>query len=57
MDHQAPPLDLLLDLDSRHDDLLKRLDELDHRVAKILAECQAVRATLSPAAGPVSPTC
>jgi len=42
MDNQAPHLDLLLDLENRHDDLLARLEELDKRVARALADCQAV---------------
>jgi hypothetical protein len=36
-------LELLLDLETRHDDLLSRLEELDKRVAKTLAECMATR--------------
>lgn len=36
-------LDLLLDLEARHDDLLSRLEELDQRVAKTLAECLLLR--------------
>jgi len=36
-------LELLLDLETRHDDLLSRLEELDKRVAKTLAECMASR--------------
>ena len=42
MGNQAPHLDLLLDLEARHDDLLVRLEELDKRVARVLADCQAV---------------
>jgi hypothetical protein len=34
----APQLKLLLDLESRHEDLLDRLDDLDKRVEKVLAE-------------------
>jgi hypothetical protein len=33
----APRLELLLDLETRHEDLLDRLDELDKRVEKVLA--------------------
>ncbi len=40
MDSTANQLRQLLDLDARHDDLLRRLDELDKRVAKTLAEYQ-----------------
>jgi len=36
-------LELLLDLETRHDDLLSRLEELDKRVAKTLAECMVSR--------------
>ena len=36
-------LELLLDLETRHDDLLSRLEELDKRVAKTLAESMATR--------------
>jgi hypothetical protein len=34
----AAPFDALLDLDTRHDELLRQLEELDHRVQKVLAE-------------------
>jgi hypothetical protein len=57
MDDQAPHLDFLLNLDGQHDELLVRLEELDKRVAKVLAECQAMRERLTPAADPASPTC
>jgi tetrahydromethanopterin S-methyltransferase subunit G len=36
-------LQLLLDIEARHEDLLERLDELDKRVEKTLAECQKYR--------------
>jgi hypothetical protein len=36
-------LELLIDLETRHDDLLSRLEELDKRVAKTLAECMTSR--------------
>lgn len=35
----ATQLEALLDLEARHDELLERLDELDRRVEKVLAEC------------------
>jgi hypothetical protein len=38
IDHNTQ-LELLLDLETRHDELLTRLEELDNRVAKTLAEC------------------
>jgi hypothetical protein len=37
MDNLAERLDLLLDLDSRHDELLKSIDDLDKKVEKVLA--------------------
>ena len=43
MDSCAAQLELLIDLEARHEDLLVRLDELDQRVAKTLAECQRYR--------------
>ncbi len=33
----------LLDLEARHDELLHLIDELEHRVAKVLAEYQPSR--------------
>jgi tetrahydromethanopterin S-methyltransferase subunit G len=36
-------LELLLDIEARHEDLLRRLAELDRRVEKTLAECQIYR--------------
>jgi hypothetical protein len=33
-------LDLLLDIEARHEDLLARLAELDKRVERTLAACQ-----------------
>jgi hypothetical protein len=36
-------LELLLDIEARHEDLLRQLDELDKRVEKTLAECQVYR--------------
>jgi len=44
MEEHASQLGTLLELEGRHDDLLERLAELDQRVQKILAECQAGRA-------------
>jgi hypothetical protein len=43
MDSQIPQVDLLMDLESRHEDLLARLEELNKRVEKTLAECQVYR--------------
>ena len=38
MDALTHQLKALLDLEARHDDLLKRLDELDKRVEQVLAQ-------------------
>jgi len=43
MENRAANLDVLLEIDSRHEDLLVRLDELDKRVEQVLKEWQAVR--------------
>ena len=43
MEPQTPPVNLLMDLEARHEELLLRLDELDKRVEKVLAECQVYR--------------
>ncbi len=43
MDTPTSHLALLMDLEARHEDLLKQLEELDHRVEKALAECQIYR--------------
>jgi tetrahydromethanopterin S-methyltransferase subunit G len=40
-------LDLLLELESRQDDVMLRLEELDRRVEKTLAECLLLRSTES----------
>jgi hypothetical protein len=56
MDTPATQFDLLMDLESRHDDLLRRLDELDKRVERTLAECQVYRANPS-ASDRGGPTC
>ena len=40
---RSAQLELLLDLESRQDDLLLRLEELDRRVEKTLGECQSLR--------------
>ena len=42
----APRLELLLDLETRHEDLLDRLAELDERVEKVLADYPPRRDTL-----------
>jgi hypothetical protein len=43
MSDYTSQLELILDLEARHDDLLDRLDELDQRVAKTLSDCLALR--------------
>ncbi len=40
MDRTPDPLQLLQNLDARHDELLRRLDELDKDVARVLKETQ-----------------
>ena len=40
MQTPAPHLDTILQLETQHEDLLLRLDELDKRVVKVLTECQ-----------------
>ena len=40
---RSAQLELLLDLESRQDDVMQRLDELDRRVEKTLGECLALR--------------
>ena len=41
MDSRRQQVDLLMGLENRHEDLLLRIEELDKRVEKALAECQA----------------
>ena len=49
MDRTFDPLPLLLELDARHDELLRRLDELDNEVARVLKETQLlVKADVGP---------
>jgi hypothetical protein len=45
MNTQTPAFDLLMDLDARHEEVLRRLEELDKRVEKALVECQAFRSS------------
>lgn len=61
MDVASGQLDRLLELEARHDDLLERLEELDHRVRRVLAKCQPagpsrLRDQEVTAAGPDAPT-
>ncbi len=44
MSTAADHLEMVLSLDSRHDDLLERLDDLDQKVASVLAEHLPARA-------------
>jgi hypothetical protein len=56
MDGTIGQLDLLLDLEARHDDLLRRLDELDQRVSLVLAEWQPGRSFVAlEGSGPLDP--
>ena len=41
MDSASATLDLLIDLEYRHDELLTRLDELDKQVQNVLTDWQA----------------
>ena len=43
MDAAANHLESLLDLEARHEELLERLDDLNQRVEKVLAECTPAR--------------
>jgi hypothetical protein len=43
MDTTTSSFDLLMDLEARHEDVLRQLDELDKRVQKTLAEWQSYR--------------
>lgn len=45
MDATVEQVQTLLELEARHDELLARLAELDERVARVLAQCQAAAAT------------
>mgnify|MGYP000238803785 CR=1 FL=1 len=53
-----PPehLQTILDLESRHDQLLDLLADLEKRVARVLAECQSARPAASLGSSPQSPT-
>jgi len=53
MDSASATLDLLIDLESRHDELLTRLDELDKRVQNVLTDWQTPR---PPAGSPLKNT-
>ena len=43
MDDQADHLQTLMELETRHEDLLGQLDELDKRVLCVLRSCQPAR--------------
>jgi tetrahydromethanopterin S-methyltransferase subunit G len=45
MDTVNSQSNLLLDLEARHEDVMRQLDELDQRVQKTLAEWQGCRAS------------
>ena len=62
MDRAAGQLAELMELDARHDDLLQRLEDLDRRVQRVLAECHPSEAkgqsdAAASAADPNVPTC
>ena len=52
MENAASSLDLLLDIEARHEDLLVRLDELDKRIETVLAQYQSLRSRPERAAAP-----
>jgi hypothetical protein len=45
MDAAVEQLQTLLELEARHEELLERLDDLDRRVAGVLAQYQVPRST------------
>ncbi len=49
MDERRQQLQLLADMETRQDDLLRRLEELDQRIKKVLTECLAPAQTEPPA--------
>jgi len=53
MDDTARQLRTLLDLDARHDELLRQLEVLDERVEKVLAEWTGSREPVPGAACPI----
>ncbi len=40
MTDSAPPIETLLELETRHDDLLRQLDDLNQEVERVLKDCQ-----------------
>jgi hypothetical protein len=40
MEDAAPSLESLVDLERQHDEVLRRLDELDRRIETVLAACR-----------------
>ncbi len=50
MDDRELHLETLLDLETRHEELLSRLEDLDQRVERVLAECLALREVSAPGA-------
>ena len=47
MENSHSPLETLLDIEARHEDLLKRLDDLDSQVASTLAQWRGDKKTLA----------
>ena len=52
MDTAASHLESLLELEARHEELLERLDDLNQRVEKVLADCAPAREDDAAAASP-----
>lgn len=50
-----PTEDVLRELDSRHDELLERITELDERLLRVLSTCQEYRGAPKRGDGPDLP--
>ncbi len=51
MDNPTSHLEALVELDQRHDELLRRLDDLDKQVEKVLKEWLSARQPVASPAG------
>lgn len=51
MTKPASPIDTLLDLETRHEELLDQLAELDQRVEQVLRQWQGGRENSTPSGG------
>jgi len=49
-------LETLVDLEARHDELLRQLEALDRQVEKVLADCGAARQPTAGSLPPVEPS-